>query len=104
MFAVNTASLTRTTFDISLDQPAPPTEWPVELAALWWLQSHNWQVAHNLIDQAPGQQAARVHALLHRMEGDLPNARYWYARAGVSLPELTIGQEIEQLLTDFLTD
>lgn len=70
---------------------------------MWWLQNRNWQRAHDLIDPVPGQDAAWIHALLHRMEGDKANAAYWYARSGRNTSENTIGQELEMLLDYFLT-
>lgn len=94
--------MTRSEFESSLADPAPPENCSVEIAALWWLRNRNWQLGHDLIDSAPGQDAAWVHALMHRMEGDQANARYWYARAGRNAEGKTIGQEVEALLDYFL--
>jgi hypothetical protein len=41
----------------------------------------NWDAAHQLVQQYEDETAAWVHAVLHKMEGDLGNARYWYRRA-----------------------
>lgn len=41
-----------------------------------------WDKAHDLIQDLPTAEAAWIHAYLHRKEGDVGNARYWYARAG----------------------
>ena len=41
-----------------------------------------WNEAHRLVQDDPGPEAAWVHAHLHRVEGDLANAAYWYGRAG----------------------
>ena len=38
-----------------------------------------------------------MHAYLHRKEGDLPNASYWYARAGRDLPLLSLMEEWEKI-------
>ncbi|WP_020568277.1 hypothetical protein [Neolewinella persica] len=86
----------------SLTDPAPPEGCRTEIAAIWWLKNRNWQLAHDLIDEAPGRDAAWIHALLHRMEGDQPMASYWYARAGRSAPENTIGQELALMMDHFL--
>ena len=51
-------------------------------AALWHAARGNWDAAHRLVMVDEGSDAAWVHAWLHRQEGDLPNASYWYARAG----------------------
>ena len=92
----------RPEFEASLTAANPPEHCSPELAALWWIKSSNWQAAHDLIDPLPGSDAAWVHALLHRMEGDEWNANYWYRKAGRQRPNLTIGQEIEELLAFFL--
>ena len=52
------------------------------LAALWWAHKGDWRRAHAIVMDAGGPDAAWVHAYLHRVEGDLPNARYWYRQAG----------------------
>ena len=63
-----------------LEAPEPPREAP--LAALWYAHRGNWDAAHVLVQDAAGPDAAWVHAHLHRAEGDLGNAGYWYRRAG----------------------
>ncbi len=53
--------------------------------ALWalWTEAHgDWHTAHGKVQTDGGVDAAWVHAYLHRREGDLGNAAYWYARAG----------------------
>ena len=52
------------------------------LKALKLLATGDWQAAHNLVQDNPSPEAAWVHAHLHRIEGDLSNAGYWYRRAG----------------------
>lgn len=68
-------------FKASLASEAPHAGLPPALAALWWAAKGDWDRAHALaqaVDDAPG---AWVHAYLHRVEGDLSNAGYWYRRA-----------------------
>jgi hypothetical protein len=62
------------------DLPEPPADAP--RAALWWAARNEWVRAHEVAQADHGRDAAWVHAYLHRVEGDLPNARYWYGRAG----------------------
>jgi hypothetical protein len=52
------------------------------LRALARLSAGDWAGAHGLVQDDPSSEAAWVHAHLHRVEGDLANARYWYERAG----------------------
>lgn len=59
--------------------PHPPPDAPT--AALWHAAHSDWHAAHEAAQSDEGAEAAWVHAYLHRVEGDLPNARYWYARA-----------------------
>lgn len=65
-----------------LDGPAPPAEAPPPLAGLWFAHRGEWDRAHAIVQDAPGPDAAWVHAHLHRVEGDNGNAAYWYRRAG----------------------
>lgn len=42
-----------------------------------------WDAAHGIVQQYDSDMtAAWIHAVLHKMEGDLNNSRYWYRRAG----------------------
>ncbi len=50
--------------------------------ALSLLAAGDWDGAHALVQDDPSPDAAWIHAHLHRTEGDLGNARYWYRRAG----------------------
>jgi hypothetical protein len=60
--------------------PAPGLDAP--LAALWWAAKGGWNEAHKLVQDEATADAAWVHAYLHRVEGDLGNAGYWYRQAG----------------------
>ena len=60
---------------------APPAGLSPALAALWWAAKGDWQRAHRLVMDESGADCAWVHAYLHRQEGDLDNARYWYRQA-----------------------
>ena len=52
------------------------------IEALWWAARDDWTRAHEVAQADQGAPAAWVHAYLHRVEGDLENAKYWYALAG----------------------
>ena len=67
------------------------------LQALWREARGDWDAAHELAQQAGSREGDWVHAYLHRKEGDIGNADYWYARAGRRRPDLTLEQEWEQV-------
>ena len=68
-------------FKASLSGAAPAPQFDAPLAALWWAAKGNWDEAHRIVQDEPTADAAWVHAYLHRVEGDLSNASYWYRRA-----------------------
>ena len=72
------------TFKQSLKQDAPHSGLTPALQALWWDAKGDWAKAHGCVDDEGGKDAARIHAYLHRKEGDQSNAGYWYGAAGVS--------------------
>jgi hypothetical protein len=51
------------------------------LEALALLERGDWQQAHAIVQQYDTQYAAWLHGIVHVLEGDLDNARYWYRRA-----------------------
>jgi hypothetical protein len=66
----------------TLTAAEPPAGLSPALQALWWQGKGNWERAHALAQAADDAAGAWVHAHLHRIEGDLSNAAYWYRRAG----------------------
>jgi hypothetical protein len=69
-------------FEASIANAAPPAGLSASLQGLWWAAKGDWDKAHKLVQDEDSRDAAWVHAYLHRVEGDLPNARYWYGTAG----------------------
>jgi hypothetical protein len=69
-------------FKASLSGAAPAPGLDAPLAALWWTAKGNWDAAHKIVMNEDTKDAAWVHAYLHRVEGDLGNAGYWYGQAG----------------------
>lgn len=78
---------------LSLSGDAPPEGLDLALQALWWDAAGNWDKAHQCAQARDDEPGMRVHAYLHRKEGDLTNARYWYRR--VARPEATVTLEAE---------
>jgi hypothetical protein len=67
-------------FRASLKEAEPPPTAPL-LRALWHDARGDWNKAHEVAQNVDDESGAWVHAYLHRKEGDLSNARYWYRRA-----------------------
>lgn len=88
-------------FTESLTSDTPPPM-SIYLLALWYDGRGDWNAAHDLVNEMDGPQAAWVHAYLHRKEGDLANARYWYGRAQKRFPQLSLGEEWTEIATALL--
>ena len=70
-------------FTATLMQPQPPAGLQPILQGLWYDAKDDWEQAHNIAQSREGTPAYdRLHAYLHRKEGDRFNAGYWYRRAG----------------------
>ena len=89
-------------FNKSLHAENPPSDASVYLKALWHDAKGNWDKAHELIQDLSDRKASWIHAYLHRKEGDLFNADYWYSKAGKRRPSLSLEEEWEQLATALL--
>ncbi len=74
-------SMTLEAFRDSLRSAAPPAGLGPALQALWRAANGDWPAAHRLAQAQDDAAGAWVHAYLHRVEGDLANAGYWYRRA-----------------------
>ncbi len=79
---------------------APPPEPP--LRALWLDARGDWDGAHKCVDARDDPESMWVHAYLHRKEGDLSNALYWYARAGRPPQDAPPGVEWAEIATALL--
>jgi hypothetical protein len=89
-------------FKDSLNQATPDHNLSPMLKALWFDGKGTWDEAHAQVDHLGGKEAAWVHAYLHRKEGDLWNADYWYNKAGQSRPDIPLSEEWENLASYFL--
>ena len=49
--------------------------------ALEHLEKHDWESAHKIVQSDESLEGCWIHGIVHVMEGDLDNARYWYGRA-----------------------
>ena len=90
------------TFRATLAQSSPPADMPPLLQALWHDANGAWARAHELVQKQQGPAAARIHAYLHRKEGDSSNADYWYRRAGAPRPGCDPAAEWQALVDELL--
>jgi len=79
------------------DEGVVPEDIPHLLQALLLDAAGDWDHAHRIAQQDYSKDGSWVHAYLHRVEGDLANATYWYRSAGKTMPDLTQEEEWEYI-------
>lgn len=83
----------------TLDDAQCPASVGPYLEALWYDANDDWHKAHIIVQEIDDIRAARIHAYLHRKEGDTWNARYWHRHAGSCFPQgMSLQQEWEMLV------
>jgi hypothetical protein len=89
-------------FKSSLSANTPPDDLSAYGKALWYAGKGEWEKAHDLIQDGNDRPSALIHAFLHRQEGDISNARYWYLKAASPMPDATLDKEWDDLVLQFL--
>jgi hypothetical protein len=89
-------------FKQSLTENKPPENLSDFLKALWQDRKGHWDKAHHLVQDLEDKNAAWIHGYLHRKEGDIGNADYWYRRAGKKIPDISLEKEWEEIVTALL--
>jgi hypothetical protein len=89
-------------FKATLTAASPPADLTDALRALWYEATGDWRFAHELAQAQDDPRGAWVHAYLHRKEGDMTNAHYWYGRAGKPPATMPLDTEWEAIVTDLL--
>ena len=84
-------------FYTTLSNPSPPDA-NEYLLALWFDAKGDWEKSHAIIQDIETKEAAHIHAYLHRKEGDVWNADYWYKRAGKARPSISLAEEWRELV------
>jgi hypothetical protein len=80
-----------------------PDNISVFLQALWFDAKGDWNSAHNIAQKDEGNLLYdRIHAYLHRKEGDIFNAKWWYRRINVPFPNISLEAEWEYLVEEYL--
>ncbi|NNL07489.1 MAG: hypothetical protein HKO86_07170 [Gammaproteobacteria bacterium] len=87
----------------SLEKGKCPQQLKPCLQALWYDAAGDWNTAHEIVQRMDNAGAARIHAYLHREEGDEWNSRYWHRQAGTSFPEgMSLEQEWQYLVKQYV--
>lgn len=89
-------------FKLSLTKPSPPSGISKLLEALWYDAKGNWESSHNIAQDIHTKDGSWIHAYLHRKEGDIGNAGYWYSRADRTIPNVSLEQEWEEITKELL--
>ena len=90
------------TFKKSIDGAEAPAEISVHLLSLWYDARGDWNRAHQVVDSLDDNTSCWVHAYLHRKEGDIGNADYWYRRAHKIRPSVSLPEEWEMIVKELL--
>jgi hypothetical protein len=87
---------------LNQQQAKCPAYFSPALQALWYDYRGDWHQAHEIVQNASDADSAWVHAYLHRKEGDLSNARYWYRRSDRPEFQGSLQQEWEEIAQTLL--
>ncbi len=82
----------------SLEREAPPEELTALAKALWYDGIGDWESSHRIVQDLSSKAAAQIHAYLHRKEGDLWNADYWYRQSDTVRPDTDLQTEWKALV------
>ena len=96
---MNKVKMNIETFKESTRAATPPSGLSVSLESMWYQGKGNWEEAHRLAQSEISPSGSWVHAYLHRVEGDLGNAAYWYRLAGRPLCTSNLDHEWEEIVT-----
>lgn len=89
-------------FKSSLADADPNPQLPSLLQAMWWDGKGDWEQAHNIAQEVASRDGSWVHAYLHRKEGDLGNAGYWYRRANRPVFSGSLEEEWEHIVAELI--
>ena len=69
------------------------------LNAIEFALNEQWDAAHKIVQEISMPNAQWIHAVLHKIEGDESNSRYWYSRSSIEVYEsyLDSTQELEAI-------
>ena len=90
------------TFKSSLTNSSLPPNLDGGLQALWYDGKGDWNKAHNIAQDLETPEGSWIHAYLHRKEGDLGNAAYWYHRAHQPVCKTSLQEEWDNIVRALL--
>ncbi len=67
------------------------------IKALDLVRDGNWEESHKVVQSYTDELSCLIHAYLHRTEGDFENAKYWYQKIGIEMPDNGLGDELRRL-------
>jgi hypothetical protein len=88
----------------SLSHDAPNNDWSPLVQAMWWDAKGDWQRAHEIAQEIESADGSWVHAYLHRKEGDTGNAGYWYRRAQRTMPNGSLQEEWDAIVSELMAN
>jgi hypothetical protein len=89
-------------FRRSTSDDEPPANLSRALLALWHDARGDWTAAHETAQEIKDATGSWIHAYLHRKEGDLGNAGYWYRQAGKPEARGTLDAEWDEIASALL--
>lgn len=89
-------------FKASTEAAEPPAGLSSALLALWWDRKGDWEKAHATAQSDHSRDGSWVHGYLHRVEGDLDNASYWYGQSGRKRSENPLDEEWDKIAATLL--
>jgi hypothetical protein len=85
-----------------LKDDAPPEGLSRELRAMWEDAKGRWDQAHTIAQDIGNETGSWIHAYLHRKEGDLGDAGYWYRRARQPVAHGSLDAEWDHIVSALL--
>lgn len=89
-------------FKATLGNNYPEEHWQEELQAMWYAAKDDWEKSHVIAQELHTLLGSLIHAYLHRKEGDAFNAGYWYRKAGESYPNISLDEELQEIVARIL--
>lgn len=87
----------------SIEEQEMPGNLSPALTGLWYARAGDWERSHRTVQDESSRACAWVHAYLHRVEGDLGNAAYWYRSAGRPVAASALDDEWSEITRELLS-